>query len=88
MEYERFADYQLTRVVTDNLVPLGIQRGEVVQILETLGDGYLAQAVNMNDDLDMPWGDAEHTDLEPSDGFDEYGNLLIRPIPGPPDRRK
>lgn len=74
--------------MTDNLVPLGFQRGGVVQILETLGDGYLVQAVIMNDDLDMPCGDAEHTDLEPSDGLDEYGNLLIGPIPGPPDRRK
>lgn len=84
MENGRFVDYELARVVTDNLVPLGIQRGDLVQILETAGDGYLVQAVNMNDDLQMPWGGAKQSDLEPSDGTDEDGNSLIRPIPGPP----
>lgn len=84
MKNGRFEDFELARVVTDNLVSLGIRRGDPVTILETLGDHYLVQAVNMDDDLQMPWGDAEHSDLEPSDGFDEHGNSLIRPIPGPP----
>ncbi|OZC49078.1 hypothetical protein CH289_18030 [Rhodococcus sp. RS1C4] len=84
MEHGRFADYELARVVTDNLVPLGIQRGDLVTILEAAGDGYLVQSVNMNEDLAMPWGGAALSDLEPSDGLDEKGNSLIRPILGPP----
>ncbi|WP_139279837.1 hypothetical protein [Rhodococcoides yunnanense] len=84
MKNGRFEDFDLARVVTDNLVSLGIRRGDPVTILETLGDHYLVQAVNMNDYLQMPWGDAEHSDLEPSDGTDENGNSLVRPIPGPP----
>lgn len=84
MEEGRFADYELARVVTNNLVSLGIQRGDLVQIVETLGAHYLVQVVNMNGDLQMPWGNAEYSDLEPSDGTDENGNSLIRPIPGPP----
>nr|WP_296775880.1 hypothetical protein [Rhodococcus sp. (in: high G+C Gram-positive bacteria)] len=84
MEDGRFVDYELTRVVTDSLATLGIERGDLVQILESHSDGYLVQAVNMNYDLQMPWGGAAHGDLEPSDGTDEYGKSLIRPIPGSP----
>ena len=70
MENGRLEDFELARVVTDNLVSLGIRQGDPVTILETLGDHYLVQAANMNDDLQMPWGNAEHSDLEPSDGTD------------------
>ncbi|WP_157773071.1 hypothetical protein [Rhodococcoides fascians] len=83
MKNGRFEGYELARVVTDNLAHLKIGRGDLVQILETAGDGYLVQAVNMNEDLEMPWGGAAHDDMEPSDGTDENGNSLIGPIPGP-----
>ncbi|WP_037182176.1 hypothetical protein [Rhodococcoides fascians] len=84
MKNGRFEDFELARVVTDNLAHLKIGRGDLVTILEASGDGYLVQAVNMNEDLDMPWGGAAPEDLEPSDGTDDNGNSLMRPIPGPP----
>lgn len=78
-----FEAFELALVVTDRLKDVGIDQGNLVEILEVHQDRLVIQTMEPRDDDSMPFAIAEDRDIEPTDGKDEFGNPMWGPIPGP-----